>query len=274
MENDLEPERRRHKILIVDDDAAARTMLSRLLETTGEVLLASSGDEALRMIDLEQPRLMILDMVMPGMSGLEVLRAVRAGPRPMMILVLTGANDMDLAKRALEAGADEYVTKPFDLIRMREKVVRTLGKNRATVNNSSGLPWRTVTPDSTAPSLKLNFITRSELKAMIDRRQEFHLWNVSTRKQDGPESLIAGSRWITFESITPELAAEAVGTSREAIVLYGAGPESSAVRAAVAKLQSYGYENVYCYEGGILDWSENGLPLGKSPQEAGSKEIK
>jgi len=132
------------KILVVDDDPAARRILTLLLQASGEVLEAASGDEALRIIEAERPRLMLLDMTMPGMSGLGVLKAVRASEAGITIIVLTGQNDIELAKRALELGAVEYITKPFDLAHLKEKVLSCLGADPNAIRKDDGPPWRTV----------------------------------------------------------------------------------------------------------------------------------
>lgn len=134
----------RDKILVVDDDPAARRILALLLQATGEVLEASSGAEALRIIEAERPRLMLLDMTMPGMSGLEVLEAPQTSASKMTIIMLTGQNDIELAKQALELGAAEYVTKPFDLARLKEKVDRCLAPVGKDERKDGGPPWRTV----------------------------------------------------------------------------------------------------------------------------------
>ena len=133
-----------NKILVVDDDPADRKILALLLQTTGEVLEASTGEEALRIIEAERPRLMLLDMVMPGMSGLEVLKASKNSTVTMTILVLTSQNDIELAKRALELGAVEYITKPFVLADLKEKVERCLKAVPEDKGKDGGLPWRTV----------------------------------------------------------------------------------------------------------------------------------
>ena len=131
-----------NKILVVDDDPAARRILTLLLQTTGDILEASTGDEALRIIAAERPGLMLLDMTMPGMSGLEVLQACRTSNAMMTIIVVTGRNDIELAKRALELGAVEYVTKPFVLPELKEKVKRCLGAVPGDGSGRGGAPWR------------------------------------------------------------------------------------------------------------------------------------
>ena len=141
-----------HKILVVDDDPAVRKMLTLLLETTAEILLASTGEEALLIIVAERPRLMMLDMVMPGMGGFETLKAARALAPAMTVIMLTGKNDLELAMRALESGAAEYVTKPFDLNRLKDKVKRCMEIVSVDDRNSHGLPWRIVPPEGPVAS--------------------------------------------------------------------------------------------------------------------------
>ena len=91
----------RDKILVVDDDPAARKLLTLLFQATGEVLAASTGAEALRIIETERPRLMLLDVTMPGMNGLEVLKAARTDATDMTVIMVTGQNDIELAQQAL-----------------------------------------------------------------------------------------------------------------------------------------------------------------------------
>lgn len=136
----------RDKILIVDDDPAARRILTLLLQGSGEILEASDGADALRLIEAERPRIMILDMTMPGMSGLDVLKALRASGATLPILVLTSREDIELAKRALELGAKEYITKPFELPRLKEKVLSCLTGAPKAGSTTGGLPWRTEPP--------------------------------------------------------------------------------------------------------------------------------
>lgn len=133
-----------NRILVVDDDPADRKILTCLFQTTGEVLEATTGDEALRIIEAERPRLMLLDMIMPGMSGLEVLQACQASAVMMTIIVLTSQNDIELAKRALELGAAEYITKPFVLANLKEKVERCVKAIPRDKGKDSGAPWRIV----------------------------------------------------------------------------------------------------------------------------------
>lgn len=142
----------RNKILVVDDDQAVRKMLSLLFESTAEVLTAATGEEGLRLLSAQRPRLMLVDMVMPGMSGLDVLKAARALNPALPIIMLTGKTDMELAKKALELGAVEFVTKPFEMSSLKDKVMRSLGTLSPDDRNNHGLPWRVVEPVQSAES--------------------------------------------------------------------------------------------------------------------------
>lgn len=133
-----------NKILVVDDDPAARKLLTLSLETTGKVLVAATGAEALRIIAAERPRLMLLDMTMPGMSGLAVLKAARTHAVNMTIIMVTGQNDIELAKQALALGAEEYITKPFDLPQLKKKVERCMKAAPKDAKRDGRPPWRTV----------------------------------------------------------------------------------------------------------------------------------
>ncbi|MDP3543416.1 MAG: response regulator [Elusimicrobiota bacterium] len=128
----------RHKLLVVDDDPEMRRALVQSLGEAYEVLEAPTGRDALLILASQRPRLMLLDMTMPGMSGLEVLAAAPDIVKAMTVLMLTGENDVELAKRALDLGADEFITKPFDWPRLKDKVERSMN----VTPGGSGRPWR------------------------------------------------------------------------------------------------------------------------------------
>jgi len=105
------------KILVVDDERAVRESLRRALELEGyEVELACDGDEALGRLALEPPvDATILDILMPGVDGLEVCRRLRASENPVPVLMLTARAEVDNRVAGLDAGADDYLSKPFAL---------------------------------------------------------------------------------------------------------------------------------------------------------------
>ncbi|HZP02889.1 MAG TPA: response regulator transcription factor [Terriglobia bacterium] len=114
------------KILIAEDDAASRRLLQASLERWGyEVLTASNGAEAWQALDgPAAPELAILDWMMPEIDGLEICRRVRAGSPslPTYIILLTARGKREDIVLGLQGGADDYVTKPFDLEELRARL--------------------------------------------------------------------------------------------------------------------------------------------------------
>ena len=108
---------RRMRILVVDDERAVRESLRRALELEGyEIELATDGEEALYRLQSEvQPDAAIVDVLMPGVDGLEVTRRLRRSGSRLPVLMLTARDAVDNRVEGLDAGADDYVTKPFAL---------------------------------------------------------------------------------------------------------------------------------------------------------------
>jgi len=119
------------KILVVDDERAVRDSLRRALELEGyEIELAADGNEALsRLESSDEPDAIILDVLMPGVDGLEVCRRMRRAGSSLPVLMLTARTEVEDRVAGLDAGADDYVTKPFALeellARMRALLRRT-----------------------------------------------------------------------------------------------------------------------------------------------------
>ncbi|MCI0693127.1 sigma-54 dependent transcriptional regulator [candidate division KSB1 bacterium] len=120
-----------HKILIVDDEESVRYSFKKLLrEPAHKILEAQNGDEALTKVKDEAPDLVILDIQMPGLSGLEVLQQIKkAAPRiPVLIITAYGSSDRVIA--AMKHGAYEYIEKPFDIPRMQALIDEALEMGR------------------------------------------------------------------------------------------------------------------------------------------------
>ena len=114
------------KILIVDDDDEMRRLLSGVLSPVCEVVEASNGLDALCLLQRERPRLVLLDLALPEMGGLEVLSAALRVAPGLPVMMLTGDADVNTAVTALNNGACAYVTKPFDPAYLRDEVARLL----------------------------------------------------------------------------------------------------------------------------------------------------
>jgi two-component system, cell cycle response regulator DivK len=118
------------RLLYVEDNEMNRDMLSRRLQRRGfEVLIASNGEQGVAMAAAEKPDLILMDMSLPVLDGWQATRRLKAAPdtRRIPIIGLTAhamATDRD---KCLEAGCDDYDTKPVELGRLLEKIERLLG---------------------------------------------------------------------------------------------------------------------------------------------------
>ena len=110
------------RVLVIDDEAGVRESLRVLLSGECEVETASSGDEALRCLAAAPADLIVLDLVMPGKSGLDVLEELSGSVDAPAVLVLTATKTVATAVRAMQLGAADYVTKPFEVDALRLKI--------------------------------------------------------------------------------------------------------------------------------------------------------
>jgi two-component system response regulator MprA len=119
------------KVLVVDDDPAVRESLRRALALEGyEVELAADGEQALDRIDNgDEPGAIVLDVMMPAPDGIEVCRRVRAGGNKVPILMLTARGAVDDRVAGLDAGADDYLVKPFALDELFARLRALLRRN-------------------------------------------------------------------------------------------------------------------------------------------------
>src|SRR4051794_21431840 len=102
--------------LVVDDDEGVRRALTVGLTEAGLVLReASNGQEALRALDDRLPDVVVLDVAMPGMNGVEVVQRIRQSGRTLPVCMLSARDEVDDRVAGLAAGADDYVVKPFSV---------------------------------------------------------------------------------------------------------------------------------------------------------------
>jgi two-component system, OmpR family, response regulator MprA len=126
-------------ILVVDDERAVRDSLRRALELEGyRVELAEDGEQALRRLDLEPvPDAVILDVLMPGADGLEVCRTIRGVGNAVPVLMLTARAEIDSRVEGRDAGADDYLPKPFALAELLARLRALLRRSGADVTDGS-----------------------------------------------------------------------------------------------------------------------------------------
>jgi two-component system KDP operon response regulator KdpE len=141
------------KVLVVDDDPQIRrVMKATLVAHHYEVVEARTGEDALQRIPEEMPNLVLLDMNMPGMDGLETCRTIREGSEVPVIILSVRNSEKDKVA-ALDAGADDYVTKPFGI---EELLARIRAAMRRSPISAEGGP-RTFS----APGLEIDFDART-----------------------------------------------------------------------------------------------------------------
>ena len=120
-------------VLIVEDESAQREVLKYNLAAEGfDVVMAENGDEALLLVQEEQPDLIVLDWMLPNVSGIEVCRRVKADPatRPIPIVMLSARGDEVDRVRGLETGADDYVVKPYSVVELMARLRTQLRRTR------------------------------------------------------------------------------------------------------------------------------------------------
>jgi putative two-component system response regulator len=127
------------RILVVDDEVTVRLLLRDVLEIEGyDVAEAEDGPTALAMIAVERPDLVLLDIMMPGMSGIDVLSLLRgeAATRDMPVVLLTAAGDDETTWAGWTTGASLYLNKPFDHVNLLEWVERLIAEAPAALRAS------------------------------------------------------------------------------------------------------------------------------------------
>jgi two-component system response regulator HydG len=113
-------------ILIVDDDIAHRTMLRILLGWEYEIVEADSGFKAIEKIQNAAFDLVLMDVCMPEISGVEVLGRIKATNPKVPVIMMTAYSSAETANRAMEKGAYDYITKPFDFDNLRSTIEKAL----------------------------------------------------------------------------------------------------------------------------------------------------
>jgi len=124
------------KILIIDDDTSLRRVLEYNLQEAGyAVAAAATGEEGLRLFAEVLPSLVITDMQMPGMDGMQVLRNIKERSPETLVIIITAFGSVDIAVEAMKAGAYDYITKPFNRDELRLTVAKALQFSGLAVEN-------------------------------------------------------------------------------------------------------------------------------------------
>ena len=126
----------RSKILVVDDEAVIREGVKRILERSDmEVATSSGGRAALAMMQETDFDLVVTDLKMPGMNGIEVLKAIKVLQPEVPVIIITGYSTVDTAVEAMKSGAFDYIAKPFTPDQLTEKVTKALAQKAVLTEN-------------------------------------------------------------------------------------------------------------------------------------------
>ncbi|MEK3875345.1 response regulator transcription factor [Paenibacillus sp. FSL M7-0420] len=146
-------------ILVVEDEVRIARLLQIELECEGyRVSIAGSGHQGLEMYQEQQPDLLLLDVMMPGFSGIELLRRIRAGDPDTPVLLLTAKSSVEDKVSGLDLGANDYITKPF-------QIEELLARVRAALRLASGRRREEAVNLLMADDLELNEATREVKRA-------------------------------------------------------------------------------------------------------------
>lgn len=111
------------KILIVDDQYGIRILLNEVLKKEGyETLQAANGPDAIKLAKDENPDLVLLDMKIPGMDGIEILKKMKSDNQAIRAIIMTAYGELDMIQEAKQIGAIMHVPKPFDIDDIRKTV--------------------------------------------------------------------------------------------------------------------------------------------------------
>ncbi|NGP60704.1 response regulator [Paenibacillus thiaminolyticus] len=123
------------KVLIVDDQNGIRVLLMEVFSSEGySTYQASNGKIALNIVREESPDIVLLDMKIPGMDGLEILKQIKKMEPQMKVIMMTAYGELDMIKEATDLGAIMHFTKPFDIDEMRVAVNMTLQQDHSAEN--------------------------------------------------------------------------------------------------------------------------------------------
>ncbi|MBN8208644.1 response regulator [Bacillus sp. NTK071] len=115
------------KILIVDDQYGIRILLNEIFQKEGyQTFQAANGVQALSIVKSEDPDLVILDMKIPGMDGLEILKRIKKMEARALVIIMTAYGELDMIHEAMDLGAITHFAKPFDIDEIKASVKKEL----------------------------------------------------------------------------------------------------------------------------------------------------
>ena len=182
------------RLVVVDDEPNIRELLSASLRFAGfDVATAATGTEAVQVVERHQPDLVVLDVMMPGIDGFEVVRRLRSAGRAMPIMFLTARDGTDDKVTGLTLGGDDYVTKPFSLEELIARIRAVLRRSRdgaqsrsprlrvadLELDDDSHEVWRAGEPVHLSPTefKLLRFLMANTGRVLSKAQILDHVWN-------------------------------------------------------------------------------------------------
>lgn len=217
------------KVLLIDDEKAARESLKRVIEKEGfETFSAGSGQEGLDIFEEKRPEIVITDLKMPDMDGLEVLRAVKKISPQTEVVLLTAYGDYDTVIMALREGAFDYLKKPLDLNELLMILARYRQKSTA-LKGISLVPTVLVLEDDRDTLAKLKRVLEKEGFAVItaDNGED----GIRVLEHDKIDVVLADIKMPKKDGLQVLSAVKELHPDVEVIVLTGYGDENIAAKA-------------------------------------------
>lgn len=121
----------KYKILIVDDQYGIRLLLSEVFSKEGYLTFqAANGIDAIEIVKSQPPDIVLLDMKIPGMDGLEILKNIKKIDQDIKVIMMTAYGELDMLEEATKYGVITHFTKPFDIEQLRDVVAEVLSKEK------------------------------------------------------------------------------------------------------------------------------------------------
>lgn len=173
------------KILVVEDEQRVAGLLKRGLEEAGyQVTVAYDGQMALRLFSREEFRLVVSDVVLPGMDGFGLCKEIRAGNPRVPILMLTALGTTDDKLEGFDAGADDYMVKPFDFRELDARIKVLLKRGENTVNETQPHEY-------TCADLRIDTLTKTVYRAGAEIKLSPKEYNLLLYMAENPARILS-----------------------------------------------------------------------------------
>ncbi len=176
------------RVLVVDDEESIRNVLQRILENSGyEVTTAVNGQDAFSKIMLGQVGIVLLDIMMPKMSGIDLLKKLGSDVNKYCILMITAVTDMQTAIDSLKLGALDYITKPFDPEDIRDKLTKAIDKHNRLIFEKKRYEQLQTNIIGQTERMQQQF---NELVSSLAREHKL-LHQLASKQRDGGKEMLA-----------------------------------------------------------------------------------